>query len=82
MLFNLLLANIIILLCFFFLFLVVFDNFFTSPVDSENSRLRLALAIPTGVPITVANDGIEMLPLLLIKQLKIYRNNQKKQYTC
>ena len=82
MLFNLLLANITILLCFFFLFLVVFDNFFTSPVDSENSRLRLALAIPTGVPITVANDGIEMLPLLLIKQLKIYRNNQKKQYTC
>ena len=54
MLFNLLLANITILLCFFLLFLVVFNNFFTSPVDDQNARLRLALAIPTGVLITVA----------------------------
>ena len=45
-------------------------------------RLRLALAIPTGVPITVANDAIEMLPLIADKKLKIYQNNQKKQYTC
>ena len=38
-LFNLLLANITILLCFFFLFLVAFNNFFTSPVHNENARL-------------------------------------------
>ena len=61
---NLLLANIKILLCFFFLFLVVFNNFFTSPVNNENARLRLALAIPTGVQITVPNDAIEKLPLV------------------
>ena len=64
MLFNLLVANITILVCPFFLFLFVFNNFFTRPLDSENVRLRLVLAISTGVPITVANDAIEMLPLV------------------
>ena len=48
----------------FFLFLVVFNNFFTS--------LRLALAISIGVPITVAKYAIEMLPLVADKQLKVY----------
>ena len=33
-------------------------------------RLRLPLAIPTGVPVTVANDAIEMLPLVADKTLK------------
>ena len=46
------------------------------PVDTENARLNLALAIPTSAPITVENAAIEMQ----IKQLKIYQNNQKKQY--
>ena len=59
-----------ILLSFFFLFLVIFNNFFTSPVDNENARLRLALAIPIGVPITVGNDAIEMLPLVANKTNK------------
>ena len=79
MLFNLLLANITILLCFFFLFLVIFDNFFTIPVVIENARLKLALAIPIGTPVTVANNAIEMLPLVADKT-KIYQNSQKKQY--
>ena len=70
MLFNLLLANKIILLCFFFLFRVVFNSFFTIPVNNENVRLRLKLAIPTGVPITVANDAIEVLPLVVDKTIK------------
>ena len=35
-------------------------------MEIENVRLKLALTIPTGAPITVANDAIEML---LIKQL-------------
>ena len=39
-------------------------KFFKSLVDDEKVRLRLALAIPTGVSITVANDAIEMLPLV------------------
>ena len=61
MLFNLLLANIAILLCFFFLFLVVFNSFFTIPVEIENARLKLALTIPTGAPMAVANDAVQML---------------------
>ena len=50
-------------MCFFFLFLIVFKNFFTNPVVIENARLQLALLITTGVPIAVANDAIEMLPV-------------------
>ena len=63
MLFNLLLANMIILLCFFFLLLVVFNSFFINPVEIENARLKLALTIPTGAPMTVANEAIEILPV-------------------
>ena len=37
----------------FFLFRVVFNNFFKIPVEIENTRLKLALAIPTGAPITL-----------------------------
>ena len=64
MLFNLLIANITTLLCFSFLFLVAFGilcNFFIIPVENENSILRPTLVIPSGVPITVANDTIEIL---------------------
>ena len=75
LLFNLLLANITILLCFFFLFCVVFNNFLIMPIDIENARPKLALAIPTGAPITVANDAIEMLPVVKDKKLNIYQNN-------
>ena len=68
MLFNLLLASITILPCLFFLFLVVFNNLFTNPVVTENARLQLALIIPTGAPITVADDAIEMLPVATDKK--------------
>ena len=70
LLFNLLLANITILLCFFFLFLVAFNNFFTSPVHNENARLRFALVIPIGIPMTVASNAIEMLPLVIYRTIK------------
>ena len=46
------------------LFLTVF---FTIPLEMENARLKLALTIPTGAPITVANDAIEMLPVVIDK---------------
>ena len=62
MLFNLLLASTTILLCFFFLFLIVFKNFFTSPDVIETVKLQLAPIIPAGTPMAVANDAIEMLP--------------------
>ena len=57
MLFNLLLARITILLCFFFSFLV-FKNFFTNPDVIENVKPQLASIIPVGTPIRVANDAI------------------------
>ena len=55
---------------FFFLFLVAFNNFFISHVHNENARLRLALVIPTGIPITVANDAIETPSLVTVKTIK------------
>ena len=60
MLFNLLLASIIILLCFFFLFLTVFKTFLTNPDLIENVKPQLAPITPAGAPITVANDAKEM----------------------
>ena len=67
-----LLANITILLClcFFFLFVADFNDFFTSPVHNENARLRLELVIPIGAPITVAKNGIEKPPLATDKTIK------------
>ena len=66
MLSNLFLAIIRILLFFSFLFLL-FNRFFMIPVEIENARLRLALIIPIGAPMTVANDAIEMLPMFTDK---------------
>ena len=57
------------LLSFFFLFLIVFKNFFTNPVVTENARLQLALIIPTGALIAVANDATEMLPVATDKTI-------------
>ena len=64
----------------FFLFLVAFNNFFTSPVHNENARLKLALVIPIGAPIAIAKDAIEIPPLVTDKTIKDYQNNQKKKY--
>ena len=55
---------IMIFLCLFFLLLAVFNSFFTIPVETEHARLKLALAIPIGVPMTVVNDAIEILPVV------------------
>ena len=51
-----------ILLCFFFFFLIVFKNIFTTPDVIENVRPQLSPIIPTGALITVANDAIKMPP--------------------
>ena len=68
--FNLLLASITTLLCFFFLFHVVFNNFFTIPVVIENAKLKLAIAILAGAPITLANDAVDTFPLFSGKTIK------------
>ena len=46
-------------------------------MEIENARLKLALVIPTGAPIAVANDAIEMLPVVTDKTMA-YQNSQKK----
>ena len=65
MLFNLLLASVTILLCFYFLFLLFLKTFLQIVIIEnviENVKLQLAPIIPVGAPITVANDAIEILP--------------------
>ena len=51
--FDLLFANVIILLCFFFLFLVTFSNDLFIPVPIVN-KVKEEPAIPTGIPTTAA----------------------------
>ena len=60
--FNLFLASVIILLCFFFLFLVIFNIFLTTPVVTVNIKVNDAPAIPTGIQTTVACDTILKAP--------------------
>ena len=69
MLFRLLLANITILLCFFVVFFVAFNSFLTIVVEIESARLKPTLAIHTGAPITVANDAVEVLPVVTDKTI-------------
>ena len=67
---SLLLANIRILLCFFFFFLVIFSNFLMIPVVREKIKVKLALAIPSGTPIVVVNEIIDIPPVVVLKILK------------
>ena len=70
LLLSLILDNIRILLCFFFLFLVIFSNFLTIPVR-EKIKVRLALAIPTGTPTMLVNEIIDTPLLVALKSIKI-----------
>ena len=79
MLLSLLLANIRILSCFFFIFLVIFSNFLTIPVVREKNKVRLALAIPTGAPTILVNEIIDTPPLVALKT-KLSQYSQKQQH--
>ena len=70
MLFNLPLASITILLCPFFLFLVISKTFFIIPVARENRRVNLALTIPARSPITITKEIIDTPPLVADKTIK------------
>ena len=80
MLFNLLLASITILSTFFFLFLLVFKNFFTNPDVIKNVKPQLTPVIPAGASIRLANDAIEILPYNIDKTFNDYQNSLKKPY--
>ena len=63
-LFSLLLAIIKILLCFFFLFLVVLNSSLVIPVAKDKIKVKLAPTIPIGAPATLADDIIQTPPLV------------------
>ena len=71
MLFSLLLANIRTLSCFFFLFLVMLSNFLIIPVVREKIKVKLALAIPTGAPTTLADEMIQTLLLAALNTINL-----------
>ena len=71
MVLSLLLANVRISSCFFFLFLVIFSNVLTIPVVREKIKVRLALAIPTGAPAILVNEIIDTPLLVALKTIKI-----------
>ena len=70
MLFSLLLANIRILSCFLFFFLVILSNFLVIPGIREKIKVKLALAIPTGAPIILVKEIIDTSPLVALKTIK------------
>ena len=47
------------LLNFLFLFFLIFNNFFITPVFKENIKLKLALAIPIDIPPLVADKTLK-----------------------
>ena len=52
---------------FFFLFLVSFNSFFIIPVVKENTKVRFALIIPAGIPITFVKEILAIPPLVADK---------------
>ena len=67
MLISLLLANLRIVSCFYFLLLVMLNNFLTIPVVKEKIKEKFALAIPTGASTTLVNKQIDTPPLAALK---------------
>ena len=84
MLFSLFLANIRIVSCFFFLFLVTLSNFLIISVVKEKIKVKLASAILTGTPTTLTEEIMQTTALAVKqeKQLKLYLCNQKHEYSC
>ena len=70
MLLSLLLANIRILSCFFFLFLVIFSNVLIIPVVRAKNKVRLA--IPSGVLTILVNEVVYTPPLVALKIIKAW----------
>ena len=71
MLSSLLLANIRILSCFFFLFRVMFSNFLIIHVVKEQIKVKLALAISAAAPTTLEDEMIQTPLLVALKTVKI-----------
>ena len=70
MLFSLLLANIRILSCFFFLFLVMLSNFLIILVVRGQIKVELALASLTGAPTTLVNQMTDITTFVALESIK------------
>ena len=77
MLLSLILANIRILSCFYFLFLVMLSSFFIIPVVREKISVKLAPAFPTGAPTTLTEEIIQSPQLVALKTIKILTTQSK-----
>ena len=79
MLSKLLLVTKTTLLCFFFFSLHYFQSFLAVPVLIKNTKLGIVLVIPTGEPVTVADDAIETLSPVS-DRTKSYEKPQMQKY--
>ena len=77
MLMTLLLANKRILSYFFLLFPVMVINFLIIPIVKEKIKVKLVLAIPTGLPTTLLNEIIDTRPVVAFKTIKILSMSSK-----
>ena len=55
---------------FFLFFLVMLSDFLTIPAVKEKTKVKLALAIPTGTPTTLVNEQIDTPPIVGLKTIK------------
>ena len=53
------------------------SNFFIIPVVKEKIKVKLALAIPTGAPTTLADEMIQTPLLVALKTIKILSMQSK-----
>ena len=65
------LANISNLSCFFFLLLVILNNFLTILTVKKKIKVKLALTIPTGLPIVLVNEIIDTPLVVALKTINI-----------
>ena len=55
-----------------FISFFVFDSFFIIPVAKEKKRVKLALTIPAGAPITATKEIIDTPALVADKAFKVW----------
>ena len=57
------------------------NSFFIIPVANENARVKIALAIPVGAPVTLAKGIIDTPLLVAGKSIKVFQYNQKQPFS-
>ena len=55
----------------FLFFIVVLNNFLLIPIVIEKIKVKLALTIPTGTPIVLVNEIIDIPPVVSLKTINV-----------